>query len=71
MPIITIDNKPYDTDKLSDQAKAELQMIQLTDQELARLKSQTAIVQTARNAYARALAELLAKENQDETLKFN
>jgi len=71
MPIITINNKPYDTDKLSDQAKAELQMIQLTDQELARLKSQTAIVQTARNAYARALAKLLAKENRDETLKFN
>ena len=61
MPTIKIDNKDYDTDTLSDDAKKQLQAIQLTDQEIQRLNIQLSIAQTARNAYARALGEMLPK----------
>ena len=61
MPTIKIDNKDYDTDKLSDSVKAQLTSLQVTDQEIQRLNIQLAIAQTARNAYAKALGELLPK----------
>ena len=62
MPIIKIDNKDYDTDTLSDEAKAQLQSLQFVDQELARLQAQTAVLQTARIAYAKALNDALGAE---------
>ena len=34
MPIIKIDNIDFDTDKLSDEAKAQLVSLQFVDQEL-------------------------------------
>ena len=52
MPTITIDNQPYDLDALSPEAKAELQILHVTEQEIARLNLQLAIAQTARNANA-------------------
>jgi len=61
MPTIKINDKNYDTETLSDAAKAQLTSLQVTDQEIQRLNIQLAIAQTARNAYARALAELLPK----------
>lgn len=61
MPTIKIDNKDYDLDKLSDAAKAQLTSLQVTDAEIQRLNIQLAIAQTARNAYARALGDLLPK----------
>ena len=54
MPTIKIDNVDYDTDKLSNDAKAQLISMQFCDQELARLQSQAAAYQTARMAYAKA-----------------
>ena len=57
MPTININNQPYDTDTLPDSAKQQLQMLALTDAEIKRLQTQLAIAQTARNAYARALAD--------------
>lgn len=57
MPTITINNQPYDTDTLPDAAKQQLQMLALTDAEIKRLQTQLAIAQTARKAYARALAD--------------
>ncbi len=39
MAKITIDNVDYDTEKLSDDAKAQLISIQYVDQELARLQA--------------------------------
>ena len=64
MPTITIDNKNYDLDALSDEARAQLASIQFVDQELARLQAKSAALQTARIAYARALGELLPKDPQ-------
>ena len=61
MPKITIDGKDYDTDSLSDAAKAQLTSLQVTDQEIQRLNIQLAIAQTARNTYAKALQEMLPK----------
>lgn len=57
MPTIKINNQPYDTDTLPDSAKQQLQMLAVTDAEIQRLQTQLAIAQTARNAYARALAD--------------
>lgn len=69
MPIITIDNKEYDTDHLSNEAKSQLANVQLTDQEIQRLQVQLAIAQTARNAYAKALSAALPMDG--DTIKFN
>ena len=62
MPIIKIDDKDYDTETLSEEAKAQLTGIQFVDQELQRLNAQAAILQTARIAYAKALNDALACE---------
>ena len=61
VPSIKIDDTNYEIDSLSDEAKAQLQMLQATDQEIARLQTRLAIAQTARNAYANALQGLLPK----------
>jgi len=53
---ITIDGKEYVLDKLSDNARAQIVNLRVTDQEIARLQTQLAIVQTARAAYAQVLA---------------
>lgn len=58
---ITIDNKAYDLDTLSDEAKNQVASMQFVDAELARLNAQIAVYQTARNGYAAALKELLIK----------
>ena len=55
MADITIDGKTYDSDKLSDNAKAQLGNLRFTDQEIARKQAQIAVLQTARQAYAQAL----------------
>jgi hypothetical protein len=55
MPTVTIDDKEYDLDKLSDATKGQLTSMRLADAEIQRLNIQLAITQTARNAYALAL----------------
>ena len=59
---ITIDDKEYVFDELSDAAKAQLVSLQVTDQEINRLERQQKIAQTARNAYAQALSAELPKD---------
>ena len=71
MTIITIDNKEYDIDSLSDEAKAQLVSLQFCDQELQRLQAQAAAYQTARMAYAKALQSALPLIPAGDTLKFN
>ena len=70
MSTIKIDNKEYDFDKLSDEAKAQLVSLQFCDQELQRLQAQTAAYQTARIAYAKALNEALTPAMGDK-ISFN
>lgn len=69
MPIIKIDNIDYDTDTLSDDAKSKLVSMQFCDQELARLQAQTAAMQTARMAYAKALQAALPVTPAGDTIK--
>jgi len=52
---LKIDNVDYRIDDLSDNAKAQLQNIQLAEAEINRLNMQLALAQTARNAYMNAL----------------
>ncbi len=71
MTTINIDNVNYDTDKISDEAKAQLVSLQFCDQELARLQAQAAAFQTARMAYAKALQAALPAMPAGDTLKFS
>ena len=75
MPTIKIDNLDYDTDTLSNDAKAQLISMQFCDQELQRLQAQAAAYQTARQAYAKALQAALPtpleQAQMSETLQFN
>lgn len=69
MTTITIDNTEYDLDSLSADARSQLQMLQITDQEIVRLNAQLAIAQTARNAYAKALKDALVPSG--DTIKLS
>ena len=69
MPIIKIDNKEYELDNLSVEAKAQLQSVQFVDSELQRLQGQAAVLQTARIAYAKALNDALPSPFAGDTLK--
>jgi len=62
MPTIKINDKDYDLDLLSVEAKAQLDMLIATDNKLKELQRDVAIAQTARNAYATALQALLPQE---------
>jgi len=57
-PTVTIDGKEYTLESLGEQGREQLQNLRVTDQELQRLQDQLAITQTARNTYARILAEV-------------
>ncbi|MDR0780854.1 MAG: DUF6447 family protein [Pseudomonadales bacterium] len=61
MAMIKIDDKDYDTDKLSDQSKAQLVNLRFVDSELGHLQAQMAVLQTARQVYVRALKEALGE----------
>lgn len=57
-PTVTIDGQVYTLESLGQQGREQLQNLRVTDQELQRLQDQLAITQTARNTYARILAEV-------------
>ena len=69
MPTIKIDDKEYDVDTLSDEAKNQLASIQFVDSELARLQAKAAALQTARMAYLKALQADLPAIGGSDTLK--
>ena len=69
MPTIKIDDKEYDLDTLSDEAKNQLASIQFVDSELARLQAKAAALQTARMAYSKALQAALPALGGSDTLK--
>ena len=59
MANITIDGKEYDTETLSEEARAQLASLQYVDRQLLELQMRSAAYQTARNGYANALKEVL------------
>ena len=70
MAKITIDEKDYDVDDLSDEAKAQVVSLNFVDAELNRLQLKVAAMQTARNAYASALNSMLG-ENEDSEVEMS
>jgi hypothetical protein len=60
-PKVTIDDKDYVIENLSDDAKRQLSSMNVVDQKITSLQQEVAIMQTARNAYAQALAAALQK----------
>jgi len=71
MSTIKIDNKEYELDSLSNEAKAQLVSIQFVDGEINRLQGQMAAMQTARNTYAKALTSLLPVLGTGDTIKLS
>lgn len=61
MTTIRIDEMDYELEQLSDEVRAQLTSMQFVDTELVRLQAKVAAMQTARNAYANALKDLLAQ----------
>lgn len=62
---ITIDDVEYELDSLSADAKLQLEAIQVVEQKVNEAKQQISILQTARNAYATALRDLLTKDAEE------
>lgn len=56
---ITIDGKEYTLESLGQKGRKQLQNLRVTNTEMQRLQDQMAITQTARNTYARILAEVV------------
>lgn len=59
MTTIRIDDQEYDSETFSEDAKEQLKMLQYVEGELVRLQANAAMLQTARNAYLRALKQAL------------
>ena len=55
MANLILNDKEYDLDKLSKEARAQVASLQFVDTELARLNAQIAVYQTAKNGYINAL----------------
>ena len=68
MATIKIDDKDYDVDDLSEEAKAQVASLNFVDAELSRLQLKSAAMQTARNAYASALQSLLGEDEDSEVI---
>lgn len=64
MAKITIDGTEYETDDLSDEVKRQVQNVAYCDRKIEELKNEGAVLQTARNSYARSLSELLVGETE-------
>ena len=61
MAEITVDNKVYDLDKISDEARQHVGNLQFVEAEIARKQNQLAVLTTARIAYTQALKLALEK----------
>ena len=55
MPRIKLDDIEYNTEDMSESAKAQLVSLQFTDAQIRKLKQELAISETARQAYIAAL----------------
>jgi hypothetical protein len=60
---VTVDNKEYEFESLSEETRAQFVSLQFADQEIAQLQARLAAMQTARNAYAQALGNLLTERD--------
>jgi len=63
MTKVTIDEKEYETDDMSEDAQAQLLSLQFVTGEVQRLQAKLAAMQTASSAYGAALKEALEGED--------
>lgn len=56
---VKIDGKDYPLEDLSNDAKNQLMNLRVADQKIAAAQQDLAMLQTARNAYAKALSDCL------------
>ena len=61
MATVTINNKEYNLDDLTDKAKENLASLQFVQNELKKLQAQTAVFNTAASAYSNALQQEIDK----------
>ena len=59
MPEIKINDKSYDVDKLSENAKNQIASLQFVQSEIIRLNAKLAAFKTAEIAYSKAIEEAL------------
>ena len=57
MPKIKVEGIEYNTEDLSEKGLAQLASLQFLEAQMAKLKSEIAVYQTARNSYIAALKE--------------
>lgn len=69
MNTINIDNKEFDVEALSENAKAQIISLRSCDQRIQVLQQELAILQTARNAYSNALKVDLPDNSDDVKVK--
>ena len=63
---ITIDDKEYSLDSLSDNAKAQLANIRFVDQQIQQLNNEWAVADTARIGYQQALKREIKSLSKDD-----
>ena len=61
MSTITIDDKQYDVDKMSDEEKSLVQAMNYCDAKIAETQNQLAALKTAKQAYVNDLGARLQK----------
>ena len=59
MPEIKINDKSYDIDKLSENAKNQIASLQFVQNEIVRLNAKLAAFKTAEIAYSKAIEEAI------------
>ena len=59
MATVTIDDKEYNLDDLSDEAKRLLASLQFAQSEIQRMQGQLAITKTAASTYSNQLSQVL------------
>ena len=65
--VITIDNVDYDLSTLSEQCKAQIDMILYVDRQMDQLLNELAVADTARLGYSRALKNEAARQKTKST----
>ena len=68
---ITIDDLEYDTENMSDNAKAQVASLQFNEAHMNRLRNELAIADTAKIAYVNALKVELEKNKTSGTKSTN
>lgn len=62
MATLSLDNKLYDLDKISTQARSKIESARFCDRKIAELEAELAVMKTARAAYLSVLPSLVTDD---------